>query len=188
VKKGAKKRPQWYMTLPDELTGRWDPEDEQMALILLALATGNVHPLIDYIRKGPQLIGPLQDFFVALLLRKVKFPKRRPKNPDTWRRHFDIAWFVAVRKRNNVKHGEAIGEAEDKFGVDRRTVQRAIKGMRLLLGSPQNMESFLTLFALSGNNLAKARVTIKAVPWAWKEALMARQLVQTWRADRQRNM
>jgi hypothetical protein len=163
VKKGGKRRSQWYsIALPDKLTAGvgCDPAHGQMALIFDALTTGNVHPLIECIRRGPQLIGPLQDFFIALLLRKVKFPKWRPDSPDTWRRHFSIAWFVAMRERDRVNRSEAISEAEDKFGVDRRTVQRAIKEMHALLSNPKNMESYLALSALSGADPSKVRLIL----------------------------
>jgi hypothetical protein len=172
VKKRGKTRSQGYsVTLPDPLTiSAGTPAHEQIALIHVALASGNVHRLIEYIRRGPQLTGPLQDLFIALLLRKVKFPKKRPTDTDTGQRHFDMAWFVAMRERDNVRREEATGEAEDKFGVDRRTVQRAIKEWRPLLSDPKNIGNFLTLFAMSADNLRRTRVTLKVIPTASKPA------------------
>ena len=101
-------------------------ELEDDALVPFAL-DGDRKPLISYIEKGGEINGDKRNFILDVLKGEVRRPNNRPRRAATLLHHAKIAWYVRKWRADGLRPEAAIEKAMQTFGMDRRTVQRALK-------------------------------------------------------------
>jgi hypothetical protein len=99
---------------------------EDDALVPFAL-DGDWEPLASYIEKGGDINNDMRKFIVDVLKGKVRRPKGSPPRAKTLLHHAEIAWHVRKWRTQGLGPEAAIEKVMEKFNIDRRTVQRALK-------------------------------------------------------------
>jgi len=96
------------------------------ALVPFAL-DGDWEPLISYIEQGGDINHEIRNFILDVLRGKVRRPNHRPRRAATLLHHAKIAWHVSKWRADGLGPEASIQKAIDVFGIDRTTVQRALK-------------------------------------------------------------
>jgi hypothetical protein len=91
-----------------------------------AIEDGDWDPLADYLDRGFPLTAAIRNFLVEVLRGEQKRPKsHRPKKMVTPTAYLEVAAFVLDLKQKGAR--DPIKQAtEAGFGMDRRTIQRAV--------------------------------------------------------------
>jgi hypothetical protein len=104
-----------------------------------------------YIEDGGIISGEMRGFLAEILRGKIKRPNNRPGKLLTRAKSFLIAKFVLEQEGAGKRTEKAIADAVERFEVDRRTVQRALKTWRPHLPLQTSDEASTYQVVLSDN-------------------------------------
>ena len=80
--------------------------------------------LAKYLEWGFEITDEMRKFLIAVLRQEVKRPNSRPASFETRKREMDVALFVSEQVKHGKKKERAIEDAEEKFDLSRRHIQR----------------------------------------------------------------
>jgi hypothetical protein len=96
--------------------------------VLAWAKVGDWSVLADYIEGGHRIDKEIRKFLVSILRQETPKPNNRAPKFETYLRGIEKARFVLSLEEKGIKRNRAIDKAAEKFGVDRRTIERSLEG------------------------------------------------------------
>jgi hypothetical protein len=96
--------------------------------VLAWAKVGDWSVLADHIEGGHRIDKEIRKFLVSILRQEIPKPNNRAPKFETYLRGIEKARFVLSLEEKGIKRNRAIDKAAEKFGVERRTIERSLEG------------------------------------------------------------